>query len=350
MKQQGLSKIIIRIILASIIFTAMPLIAWAGTAFSQRPDVTTFINEMVTQYHFNRSDLIKLFNRVEIQPKVLESITKPHEAKPWFAYRPIFLTQKRIELGVEFWQRHQHSLALAEKKYGVPAEIIVAVLGVETYYGEKQGNYKVLNALSTLAFDYPPRAKFFRKELQQYLLLAREQHFDAWTIEGSYAGAIGQPQFMPSSYRHFAVDFSQSGRADLIHNPADAIASVANYLQQHGWQAKEPIVTPAKITKNKTGWVNFEAKNPEYHLSTLAKYGYHAHHPADENALAGVIKLALENTPEYWIGFPNFYVITRYNTSKLYAMAVCQLAEKIAAAKQQKNNIAMKKQQGKKAL
>lgn len=343
MKQQGFLTIFFSAFLAALLFITTPTFAKTEKPFSQRADVAKFINQMVTKHQFKRNDLVKLFDQVKVQKKILHNIAKPYEAKPWHVYRKIFLNQKRIELGAKFWREHETLLKKAEQQYGVPAQMIVAILGVETYYGQRQGSHRVLDALSTLAFDYPKRSRFFRRELSQFLLLTREQKLNPLAIQGSYAGAIGQPQFMPSSYRHYAVDYTGSGQADLLNNTSDVIASVANYFNKHGWQANQPVVEPA-VRINKARWVNFAAKRPKYRIKTLEKYGYEPTQQPEDNPLAGVIKLKTENKPEYWIGFNNFYVITRYNTSKLYAMAVYQLSQRIMALKQQEDKVAMEKQ------
>jgi len=218
----------------------------------------------------------------------------------------------------------------------VPPHIIVAILGVETLYGKHQGNYRVIDALSSLAFSYPRREKFFKKELAQFLLLTREENIDPLSIKGSYAGAMGQPQFMPSSYRYYAVDGTGNRKRDLLNSDADVIFSIANYFKQHGWQAKQDIVAPAIVKNSKYVAINAAARKAKYPIKTLAKYDIRPLKPQPDARLAGLIILNAKTQPEFWLGFNNFYVITRYNTSKLYAMAVYELAQEIATLKQHK--------------
>lgn len=306
-------------------------IALADSSFCQRPDVQTYIMAVSKQYGFSQMELTNWFNTVQIQPAIITSISKPYEKKPWDTYQGIFLQDKRIQNGIAFFKQNRTVLDNAEKKYGVPAPIIVAILGVETYYGEQQGTYRVLDSLSTLGFDYPPRAPFFKKELTEFLLLCRQLNLDPTTVQGSYAGAIGQAQFMPSSYRHYAIDFSGEGRSDLRRNPHDAIYSIANYLQKNGWKADEPIATPAKIIGTQYQSLDVDAKTPLYTMDQLKFFGITPlyYPPVIPNGLVGLVKLETTGAPQYWIGFNNFYVITRYNTSKQYAMAVFLLAAEI---------------------
>ncbi len=300
--------------------------------FSQRPDVQSYIQTISKEYQLNPVALDNLFNTIQIQPAIIASITKPYEKKPWDVYKKIFLQEKRIKGGVDFYTKHRAVLEAAEKKYGVPAPIIVAIVGVETYYGAEQGKYRVLDALATLGFDYPPRAPFFRKELTEFLLLCRQLNLDPTTVQGSYAGAIGQSQFMPSSYRHYAIDVSGEGFSDLRNNPHDVIFSIANYLKENGWQADEPIATPARMDGNSYKKLNLDAKTPLYTMQQLKAYGVTPMYypPVVPEKPVGIIKLDTSSgVPEYWIGFKDFYVITRYNTSPQYAMAVFLLAAEI---------------------
>src|SRR5512143_8491 len=215
-----------------------------------RPGTGEFINEMVQQQGFDRSTLEQLFRNTEMKDDIIAAISRPAESKPWFEYRPLFLTEKRINEGVEFWNQNAAALAAAEKKYGVSAAIIVAIIGVETRYGQHKGRYRVMDALATLAFGYPDRAPFFRSQLTEYLLMTREEHVDPLSLTGSYAGAMGLPQFMPSSFRSFAVDFDQDGRRDLWDDRADIIGSVANYFVQHEWHSGEAVAYRAESDSN----------------------------------------------------------------------------------------------------
>jgi len=293
-----------------------------------------FVKEMVRNYKFQHAELNKLLDQAQYQEKIVEAITRPAEAKPWHEYRDIFLTPTRITGGHEFWLQHRETLLRAEQKYGVPAEIIIAILGVETRYGEHTGNYRVLDALYTLAFHYPRRGAFFRKELREFLLLAREENVDPLSIKGSYAGALGEPQFMPSSYRRYAVDFNNDGKRDLMNNTADAIGSIANYFKKHKWQTGAAITTQAQADSKKLRSLIKLGINPKTPLAKLEQQGII---PRDKNlppaALGAVIELENTDGPEHWIGLKNFYVITRYNHSPLYAMAVYQLSQQILAAR-----------------
>ena len=243
----------------------------------------------------------------------------------WKDYRPIFVTQKRISKGNRFLQENREILARAEKEYGVPAEIITAIIGVETYYGTRSGKTPVFDSLVTLGFDYPPRSPFFLSELEQYLLLAGEEDIDVHTVRGSYAGAMGMPQFISSSYRHYAVDFDGDGKRDLLHNKEDVIGSVANYFKVHGWKTGEDVVIPARVnghieeTRNKL--------KPYASIAELSRKGVFPKARVDDDVQATVITFKGKNGKEHWLGLNNFYVITRYNHSAMYAMAVYQLSQ-----------------------
>jgi membrane-bound lytic murein transglycosylase B len=304
----------------------------ADQSFTKRQDVQNFINMMVKKHHFNRQDLIHTFNEVIIQPQIILSINKPYEQKPWDSYKQLFLTQQRLEEGLAFWKLNQHSLAKAEKIYGVPADIIVSIIGIETFYGKHQGNYRVLDALSTLAFNYPKRAPFFSQELAQYLLLCREHHIPAALYLGSYAGAMGKAQFMPSSYRHYATDFTNSHhKKDLMNDDSVVIASIANYIHLHGWQFNQMVAQPATVVAtNQFKLINSANKTANYSINALAAAGIKpATAAAKQPTNVGLIKLITSKGVEYWLAYPNFYVITRYNTSPQYALAVYLLAQQL---------------------
>lgn len=298
-------------------------------ALTSRPEVQVFIAEMVRQHGFDPRELNAVFSQAQAQPDIIAAITRPAEAKPWHAYRQIFLVPRRIRGGVEFWNAHEATLARAEQAYGVPAEIIVAILGVETLYGGNTGRHKVLEALATLAFDYPRRADFFRRELEHYLLLSREEGIDPLALRGSYAGAMGLAQFMPSSYRAYAVDFTGDDRKDLWNNPQDAIGSIANYLSVHGWKRREGIAMPATVQGNQYSSLLSKDLKPRLSVQTLRRQGVIPQSPINGEKKAILLELEGEDGPQYWLGFDNFYVITRYNRSPLYAMAVYQLAQEI---------------------
>lgn len=293
------------------------------------PGIPEFIDEMVEKHQFNHDELTLLFERANHRPQIIEAISRPATIKPWLDYRAAFVNKKRVKLGLLFWKKYQHTLLRAEKKYGVPQEIIVALIGVETIYGENAGNFRTLDALTTLAFDYPRRAAFFRDELENYLLLAREQQFDSLAIRSSYAGALGIPQFMPSSYRKYAVDFNGNHKTDLLNEPADAIGSVGNYLQGYGWQKGGRVAVPAGVSET----VCVGAIDTPRSLAEWAEAGISqtSHLPADTTAR--LMDFTVTEGKEFWLGFNNFEVITRYNNSDFYAMSVFQLAEALKAAK-----------------
>ncbi len=311
----------------------------ANSAFADILDqqsVTHFIDHMVTTHHYNADDLQSIFRNAKLSRRVLEAISRPAEKLPWYKYRPIFLQPDRIQQGIIFWDKYKSELISAEKHYGVPPKIIVAIIGVETRYGKFTGKDKVIDALATLAFHYPKRSKFFRDELEQYLLLTNEQNIDPLLLTGSYAGAMGIPQFIPSSYRNYAIDFDNDGKIDIWNNPADAIGSVANYFKQHGWKSGEQIAIRAwiegdgKITEKNTDL------KPDIGPKELKKYGIKSQEQLSDTVKLKVLNFENRKSSEIWLGLNNFYVITRYNHSPLYAMAVYQLAEEISKEYEEK--------------
>jgi len=323
-------------ILAALLFAASA--GPAAAIDTHRADVKEFIAQMVDQFHFNKRQLRKLLASAKSQPAILEAMERPAEkAKPWYEYRPIFLSDRRIREGTDFWLAHRQELDRASVSSGVAPEYIAAILGVETYYGRLTGNYRVLDALATLAFDYPPRAKFFRDELEQYLLLTRDFKMDASAIKGSYAGAMGAPQFMPSNYRRYAVDANADGRIDLWESWSDVCASVGNYLKEHGWNAGEPVLSEASIEGDKSSDPDSAPDRGrklalDETVGSLKAKGvnFDGSMPPDSPA---ILIAADEPDGVHWrVGYNNFYVITRYNHSALYAMAVYELA---GAVKQQ---------------
>jgi membrane-bound lytic murein transglycosylase B len=311
----------------------------AGASTAQRKDVQAFIQRLAKDHHFKREELNQLFEQVKLQPEIIDAMNRPYEAKPWYQYRPIFVTRARMEEGADFLRRNHTALQRAEAKYGVPAEIITAILGVETRYGRYHGKYRVADSLATLGFDYPRRSKFFLSELEQFLLLSREEHFDPLAITGSYAGAMGKPQFIASSYRQYAVDFDGDGVRDLLDNSADAIGSVANYLARHGWQRNQPVAVRVQAGQDAPQEMG-KLKKPATAIKQWQRRGYSPEHAVADDLKAELIVLENRDKPEYWLGLQNFYTITRYNHSELYAMAVYQLSQGIkrqyqAAADQQ---------------
>lgn len=299
--------------------------------YSKRPDVIAFIQEMHDRNGFDKKSLAAVFAQVEKKPKILDAISKPAESKmEWVAYRRIFLTDARIDGGVAFWRAHKSELEAISQRYQVDPAIIVAIIGVETSYGKNMGSYRVADALTTLAFDYPKRSGFFLQELEHFLLLSREQKQDPLSLKGSYAGAMGYGQFMPSSFRNFAVDFNGDGFADIWNNPGDAAASVANYFQKHGWEMNGHVLVRAKVSKNFDVSLLDSGLKPQQALSDLASRGVSpvaGGLSGSRNAV--LIKQCGELGEEFWLGLNNFYVITRYNQSTMYAMATHQLSDVI---------------------
>ncbi|MDH5396481.1 MAG: lytic murein transglycosylase B, partial [Gammaproteobacteria bacterium] len=253
----------------------------------------------------------------------------PAEGKPWYEYRPIFVTKKRTEGGIEFWKKNAIALARAEEKYGVPREIIVAIIGVETRYGKHAGRYPVFDSLATLAFAYPPRASFFKSELEQFLLMTREENIAPATLFGSYAGAMGMPQFIASSFRRYAVDFDGDGKRDLWNNPTDAIGSVANYFRKHHWKSGQPITHKVQVHGKRHNSLISKDLKPSHSQQELLNNGVILPGQIQENLNGKLLRLKNPRTPEYWVAWDNFYVITRYNHSALYSMAVYQLSQQI---------------------
>lgn len=311
----------------------LPLLLHGSTYadYSQRADVRAFLTEMQVEHGFSPEELDALFSRVERKQSTLNAIARPAERTlKWHEYRDIFLKEPRIEQGLEYWRQHEAVLAEAEAVYGVPPEYVVAILGVETRYGRITGGYRVVDALATLAFDYPPRAEFFRKELVQFLLLSREEGRDPLELTGSYAGAMGYAQFMPSSFRHYAVDFDQDGRRDIWGDPWDVVGSIANYLKVHGWRAGAPVVVPVSVTGEAAEAVANTTLELDRTVAELRALGVEVGELAGDLP-ATLYRMETESGPEYWLGLNNFHVITRYNRSRLYAMAVHQLGQAIKA-------------------
>lgn len=293
------------------------------------PKAKAFADRMVAEHGFDRGEIDALLDNAEKKQSIIDAMERPAEkVKPWKDYRKIFITEKRITEGVDFWRHNREALKLASRQYNVAPEVIVAIIGVETFYGRIKGGFRVIDALSTLSFDYPPRSAFFTRQLEEFLLLAREQRQDPLKLTGSYAGAMGYGQFIPSSYRSFAVDFDGDGFADIWDNRSDAIGSVANYFAKHGWVMNEPVVARARAK----GDLDNTLLNKLALDKTLAEWsqlGIQVEDklPADSKALP--FTLEAEDGEQLWLGLNNFYVITRYNRSTMYAMAVHQLSQLI---------------------
>ncbi len=303
---------------------------WAGCVFgdySKHPETEPFIANMVKQHGMDAAWLREVFTYAVRNERALELIQKPAEKRlEWSGYRRIFLTSERIDAGVKFWQEHKNVLERAQFRYGVPASIIVAIIGVETFYGRISGGFPALSALTTLAFDYPRRGKFFRSELEQFLLLLQENGFDYRTLEGSYAGAFGMPQFISSSYRNYAVDFDGDGERDLWNSIDDVVGSVANYFRRHGWNNGQIVAEKANYRSSAKDLVK-DSPKPVHSLKQMNAAGIYPKRKGSGKYT--LLKLQAEQGAEYWIAHHNFYVITRYNHSNLYAMAVHQLSQEI---------------------
>ena len=287
-----------------------------------------FLVEVQEKFGLAPETVAPLLDKAKYQQSIIDAITRPAEAKPWKDYRPIFLGNERITKGRAFLETHREALSQIEANTGVPAAIVVAILGVETSYGGNTGRYKVLDALYTLGFFHEPRATFFRGELAQAFALAQEESLDLATITGSYAGAMGWGQFIPSSYRAYSVDGDADGRRDLWNSLPDVFASVANYFKAHKWQAGEPVAVPAVRAEGAEDF-NPGSMEAKFSLLELAEKGYRPAEAIGHTVPATLLTLEGVNGPEYWITFNNFYVISRYNRSPLYSMAVFHLAQAI---------------------
>jgi len=305
------------------------IISACATSIQQPEPVHAFIKKMVDAHRFDESELAELFENLAVKDDILKKMTAPAEALPWYRYRKIFMTEVRINDGVKFWQENAKTLADVQRRYGVPAEIIVAIIGVETRYGQHTGKHRVIDALYTLAFDYPPRSAFFLNELESYLLLCRDEHINPLELTGSYAGAMGMPQFMPSSFRSFAADFDNDGRRDIWHNNADVIASIANYFVKHHWQTGLAIALPVTATGEKYKAALNGKLKPDLRLAELESLDLKISVPLTLDTKVKILALKQQEGEELWAVLDNFYCLTRYNHSPLYAMAVYQLSQAI---------------------
>jgi len=309
--------------------------AIAEGGYGQHPAAKAVIDELVAEGIYKEAELQSLFNQAQKKQSILDAISRPAEKSlEWKKYRKIFVTERSANKGIKFWQKNADALVAASEKYGVPAEVIVSIIGVETRYGRIMGSYRVIDALSTLAFDYPKRSPFFTKELKHFLRLVQEQGQDPLLLKGSYAGAMGFGQFMPSSYRNYAVDFDGDKVADIWKNPTDAIGSVANYFKSHGWQTGKAVVSQASLQDGFNPELANQSLKPKYTIGELKANGFDSVLSLDDNLAASLVKLEGQKGTEYWLGLQNFYVITRYNHSRMYAMSVYQLAQKIKSLKE----------------
>lgn len=312
------------------LLASVSLQAWSadaqGVRYSERSDVKEFIAEMRQKHEFPEAWLIRQFDEAEFKPSVIKFILPPAspQQRSWKTYRSRFVEPRRIAAGTAFWNQHAATVKRASEQYGVPEEIIVAIIGVETIYGKQLGDFETLSALTTLAFDYPPRAALFRAQLEELLLLAREEGRNPRSYTGSFAGALGLPQFLPGSIRRYAVNFDGNDSIDLT-TPADAIGSVANFLAAHGWVKGGPIVAPAQIDDAAAAPLIAQGIKPQ--LLPTEMVGLVARPDAPQQPAALIDLVTPERATEYWLGYQNFYVITRYNRSSFYAMAVHDLAQ-----------------------
>ncbi|MBS0578483.1 MAG: lytic murein transglycosylase B [Proteobacteria bacterium] len=311
----------------------IPALAQPVTADSfdlRRPEIASFITDVAARNGMSKKELRRLLKAAQPQPKIIAAMERPAEkVSPWWQYRENFVTAERIAQGVQFWNEHKDALERSAAQYQVAPEYIVGILGVETKYGRITGHYRVLDALATLAFDYPPRHVYFTKELEQFLILARENKLDPLTLTGSYAGAMGAPQFMPSSYRHYAIDANGDHVRDLWADWDDVIASVANYLHESGWRPGAPVLAEASIAPEAPIEVDPRNLEPKETVATLAARGIRTEVDVPPETPALLISAEQEDGPAYRVGFHNFFVITRYNTSPRYAMAVHDLAQAV---------------------
>ena len=306
---------------------AMPV---AHAVELDQPNVEAFITSMVDEHDYDREALRDILGEAEKKDSILEAISKPAEKTlTWAEYRKIFLTKERINAGANFWRENREALEDIAGQTGVPIEMLVGIIGVETYYGRITGGHRVLDALATLAFYYPPRAKFFSSELEHFLLLIREEGMEATDAFGSYAGAMGRPQFMPSSYRAYAVDSTGDGKRDIWNNWKDVAGSVANYFNAHGWRTGEEVTTRATISDKWTGPFPKNILKAESTVGALSDKGVTFTTDLSSDSAAQLLTLEGPDGDEHWVGFHNFFVITRYNRNVMYGLAVYQLGEEI---------------------
>lgn len=304
------------------------LAAHADEALVARPEVKEYIAATAKEYNFDEAELTNLFTRIQPKPHTLAFFERPSTGKPWHEFRPTFVNKHRIDTGVAFWRKHEKALGEISRAYQVDPAVIVAILNVETFYGKNTGSFRVLDVLATTAFDFPRRAEFFRKELTEFLLLARGEKQDPLSFKGSYAGAMGWPQFMPSSFRAYAVDWDNDGKHDIWNTPVDAMASVASYLALHGWVVDGPTTAPVNVNGDNIKELLADKFNLHFTAAELMQKGVTPTDVIDSKQPAVLYSLeTAPNETKYFLGFKNFYVITRYNKSTLYATAVLELAE-----------------------
>ncbi|WOT05925.1 lytic murein transglycosylase B [Shewanella youngdeokensis] len=317
---------------------ALAILSSTANAGEAKPSVNALKAEFVKTQQtqgFSEAESIAFIENAHFNQAVIDAMTKPWEAKPWHQYYPIFLTEKRLDAGLKFWKKHASTIDKAAKEFQVDPQIIVAIIGIETFYGGYMGNYPVKDALYTLGFHYPPRATFFRSEFANLQALIKEEGLDLDNLKGSYAGAMGFGQFIPSSYRHYSVDFDNDGRRDLLNSPVDAIGSVANYFHQHGWQQNQPVALKLAVTSALPATVQtWAGEKMHYTVADILSPSVALAKSVDIDISQPALVIALEQADhsEHWLGLKNFYVITRYNRSPLYAMAVYQFSQELKNA------------------
>lgn len=316
-------------LLHATLFLLLSMSTLAQAEIKDQAMLDQFINKMVKEHQFERAELETLFKSVEIKEKIIETMQRPAEGMPWYKYRKIFIQEKRIQGGVKFWQDNLKSLTTMQQVYGLPEEIIIAIIGVETFYGARTGGHRVIDALATLGFAYPKRSKFFISELENFLLLCREEDMDPLEPVGSYAGAMGMPQFMPSSYRNFAADYEGDAKRDIWNNASDSIASVANYFARHHWQAEQDIAYPVTASGEQYKQALTKGLKPDITAGQLRQSQVQLPEQIADSVSVKLLSFEQETGHDLWVGLENFYVITRYNHSPLYAMAVFQLSQAI---------------------
>jgi membrane-bound lytic murein transglycosylase B len=324
------------VLLAALLALHAGLAGAQSPSYQNRKDVKEFVAEMAKKHGFNRRELTRVLAQAQYQPSIVRAMDQPPESTlgSWQAYRAIFIKPERIEAGAQFWGKNAETLKRAAAEFGVPEDVIVGIIGVETTFGRNIGTYRVIDALATLAFDYPKRGTYFRGELEHYLVFSRDQKIDPLKVKGSYAGAIGIPQFMPGSYRRFGVDFDGDGQINLATSPADAIGSIANFLKLHGWVRGQPVAFGAEVTGD--SWRKLAAAGtvPSARFTDLAGLGVRLSVALPDDTLCALVELESPGQPpEVRVTLQNFFVLTRYNRSNLYAAAVLDLAAEIARAR-----------------
>lgn len=323
-------------VLAALLALHAGLAGAQPSSYQDRKEVKEFVAEMVKKHGFKQKELTRVLAQAQYQPTIVRAMDQPPESAlgSWQAYRAIFIKPERIEAGTQFWNRNAEALRRAADEFGVSEDVIVGIIGVETTFGRNVGTYRVIDALATLAFDYPKRSAYFRVELEHYLVFSRDQRIDPLRVKGSYAGAIGIPQFMPGSYRRFAVDFDGDGQINLATSPADAIGSIGNFLKSHGWVRGEPVAFGAEASGDAWRKLAGNGLTPAYRFADLPGYGVKSSAALPGETLCALIELETPGQPsDIRVTLQNFLVLTRYNRSNLYAAAVLDLAAEIARAR-----------------